>query len=278
MNKKIFYGCLILLSVGLFGCKTSKKTTSAGLTGIESTSEFISLIEENVVKYETLTARLNVEISMKDNNISSRAELKMVKDSALQISVQPFLGIEMFRIELTPDSVKMIDRMNKRYVADNYSNLKGQTPIEFNFYNLQALFTNQIFLPGQKNITKKHLNRFKLSQEENGSVIKVADAMNLMYIFAANANGKITSTTVNDAQDRYQVLWNYNDFRTTAGEMFPMKMDIQLQENEVYKGGARIEFSRIQLNQRITMEMNVPSKYKQITLNQILKSLSNIKM
>ena len=40
--------------------------------------------------------------------------------------------------------------MNKRYMIENYSNLQGQTPIEFNFYNLQALFTNHLFIPGSK--------------------------------------------------------------------------------------------------------------------------------
>lgn len=80
--------------------------------------------------------------------MSSRVDMKMVKDSAFQLSVQPFLGIEIFRIELSRDTIKVVDRMNKRYMIENYSNLQGQTPIEFNFYNLQALFTNHLFIPG----------------------------------------------------------------------------------------------------------------------------------
>lgn len=82
--------------------------------------------------------------------MSSRVDMKMVKDSAFQLSVQPFLGIEIFRIELSRDTIKVVDRMNKRYMIENYSNLQGQTPIEFNFYNLQALFTNHLFIPGSR--------------------------------------------------------------------------------------------------------------------------------
>ena len=91
--------------------------------------------------------------------------MKMVKDSAFQLSVQPFLGIEIFRIELSRDTIKVVDRMNKRYMIENYSNLQGQTPIEFNFYNLQALFTNHLFIPGEQGVSRKHYNRFKLNQE-----------------------------------------------------------------------------------------------------------------
>ena len=71
----------------------------------------------------------------------------MVKDSAFQLSVQPFLGIEIFRIELSRDTIKVVDRMNKRYMIENYSNLQGQTPIEFNFYNCR-LFSRIICYPG----------------------------------------------------------------------------------------------------------------------------------
>ena len=35
--------------------------------------------------------------------------MKMVKDSAFQLSVQPFLGIEIFRIELSRDTIKVVD-------------------------------------------------------------------------------------------------------------------------------------------------------------------------
>ena len=130
-------------------------------------------MQEQAFKYETLTARLNVDLNLPGNNMSSRVDLKMVKDSAFQLSVQPFLGIEVFRAEISVDSVKVIDRMNKRYVADNYANLKGQTPIEFNFYNLQALFTNRLFLPGQQGISPKLYNRFKLKQDGPAAEIQV---------------------------------------------------------------------------------------------------------
>ena len=88
-----------------------------------------------------------------------------MKYSVCQISVQPFLGIELFRAVISTDSIKLIDRVNKRYVAENYEQIKGQTRLEFNFYNLQALFTNQLFLPGQQTVTAKQFNKFRLNQD-----------------------------------------------------------------------------------------------------------------
>ena len=76
--------------------------------------------------------------------------------------------------------------MNKRYVAERYADLKGQTPIEFNFYNLQALFTNHIFLPGKQYIEPKQFKRFKLNQEGSTAEIKIKDSIGLLYTFFAD--------------------------------------------------------------------------------------------
>ena len=148
MNKiSLAFALVFFIALSFTGCKSTKKVGTVEAGGAKAHNEFFALMQEQAFKYETLTARLNVDLNLPGNNMSSRVDLKMVKDSAFQLSVQPFLGIEVFRAEISVDSVKVIDRMNKRYVADNYANLKGQTPIEFNFYNLQALFTNRLCSP-----------------------------------------------------------------------------------------------------------------------------------
>ena len=147
-RERVSLAFILLIILFLSGCKTSKKVGTVASGSAKAHNEFFESMEEHSFQFNTMTARLNAELKTAKNNMSSRVDLKMVRDSAFQLSVQPFLGIEVFRAEFTVDSIKVVDRMNKRYVAERYADLKGQTPIEFNFYNLQALFTNHIFLPG----------------------------------------------------------------------------------------------------------------------------------
>lgn len=277
MNNKIALGIVFFSILFLSGCKSSKKVGTVEAGGAKAHNEFFTLMQEQAFKYETLTARLNVDLNLPGNNMSSRVDFKMVKDSAFQLSVQPFLGIEVFRAEISVDSVKVIDRMNKRYVADNYANLKGQTPIEFNFYNLQALFTNQLFLPGQQGISPKQYNRFKLTQDGPAAEIQVKDLIGLLYTFVADGEEKILSTSITDASDRYALQWDYTDFRLADGQPFPMKMDVQVMKDGTSQGGITMHFSRMQTNVPVKMDFSIPSKYKRITLAQIIKSLSNTK-
>ena len=237
----------LLLSM-LTGCKSSKKVGTVESASVKAHNEFFQSVEDQSFQFRTLTARLNVDLDIPGKQMSSRVDMKMVKDSAFQLSVQPFLGIEIFRIELSRDTIKVVDRMNKRYMIENYSNLQGQTPIEFNFYNLQALFTNHLFIPGEQGVSRKHYNRFKLNQEGPVAEIKTKDAMGLFYTFKADGEEKLLSTYVADPSDRYALQWLYEDFRLVDRQPFPMLMDVQVLKNGNPEGGVKIHYSRIQLD------------------------------
>lgn len=264
----------LLLSM-LTGCKSSKKVGAVESGGAKAHNEFFQSMEDQSFRFRTLTARLNVDLDIPGKQMSSRVDMKMVKDSAFQLSVQPFLGIEIFRIELSKDSIKVVDRMNKRYMIENYSNLQGQTPIEFNFYNLQALFTNHLFIPGEQGVSRKHYNRFKLNQEGPMAEIRTKDAMGLFYTFKADGEEKLLSTYVADPSDRYALQWLYTDFRLVDQQPFPMLMDVQVLADGVSQGGIAFRFSRIQTNVPLKLDFSIPSKYKRITFAQIIKSITN---
>lgn len=259
----------------LSGCKSSKKVGTVTSGSTKAHNEFFQSMEKHAFQFNTMTARLNAELKGGKNNMSSRVDLKMVRDSAFQLSVQPFLGIEIFRAEFTVDSIKVVDRMNKRYVAERYADLKGQTPIEFNFYNLQALFTNHIFLPGKQEIDPKQFKRFKLNQEGSTAEIKIKDTMGLLYTFFADGEEKLLSTYITDPTEKYALKWDYTDFRLAEGQPFPMLMDVQVLADGGSQGGIAFRFSRIQTNVPLKLDFSIPSKYKRITFAQIIKSISN---
>ena len=266
---------ILLIILFLSGCKTSKKVGTVASGSAKAPNEFFESMEEHSFQFNTMMARLNAELKTAKNNMSSRVDLKMVRDSAFQLSVQPFLGIEVFRAEFTVDSIKVVDRMNKRYVAERYADLKGQTPIEFNFYNLQALFTNHIFLPGKQEIDPKQYKRFKLNQEGSTAEIKVKDTMGLLYTFFADGEEKLLSTYITDPSEQYALQWDYSDFRVAEGQPFPMLMDVQVLANGSSQGGIAFRFSRIQTNVPVNLDFSIPAKYKRITFAQIIKSISN---
>jgi hypothetical protein len=255
------------------GCKSRRLTIAETSTATKEASEFFFSLNGRSFQYRTFSARTRAELSFSGKELNSRVDIKMVKDSVFQLSILPLLGIEAFRIEFGRDSIKVIDRLNKYYAVESYAGLKGNTPVDFNFYNLQALFTNRIFVPGERDITPVQYGRFTL--QNNGGVIeaRIRDAMKLLYAFKADNEEKLLSTRVTDSSERYALQWSYGDFRLEEKQIFPMLMEARAMNDGVTAGKLKLYFSRIQRDIPVDMNFAIPDKYKRITFADILKGL-----
>lgn len=272
----LFYAALLFVLL-FSGCKSIKKVGTVEAGEAKAHQEFFDSMKEQAFQFNTLSARMNAEILTPDKELSSRIDLKMVKDSAFQLSIVPMLGIEIFRIEFSRDSVKVLDRLNKRYVAEGYEGMKGKLPVDFNFYNLQALFTNRVFLPGEQEITPEKYNRFKLTQDGPKAIAKTRDALDLLYTFIADGEEKLLSLHATDKDERYNLYWDYKDFRLVEKQPFPMLMDIRIVAENKQVGKMTLSFGRIEPEVPVNLEFSIPSKYKRITFAQVIGSLGSSK-
>lgn len=274
---KIQLVAVMLLVVGVLffnGCKSTKQAATAKKEN-KARTDYFERLHTTAFRYETLEARVQVILNLPNKNVKSRAQLKLIKDEALQLSIQPFLGIEMFRLELTLDSIVVIDRINKRYVAESLSALEGTLPIDFNFYNLQSLFTNQLFLPGEKEITPKQYKQFGFSEQNNKAILKVSDRSKLNYVFHTDVNQKLIQTQLSDNSGRFQLLWDYTNFENVEAQLFPTTMQLNALNNNASVGEITLKYSRMALNKPIQLKSNIPSRYRKITFAEILKMISN---
>lgn len=270
---KIACLCMVLLAV-LAGCKSSKKAVTEEPAGAKKERVLLEAVNEGALQFHTLSARLSADLRLDGGKqLGSRVEMKMVRDSIIQLSVQPFLGIEVFRLELTTDSVRLIDRMGKRYVAEEYGSLLEQAPFDFNFYNLQALFINRIFLPGKAAFTAKEYNRFRMSRYPEYIELKAQDRARLGYTFRIDQEEKLTETRIADNDGLFSLAWLYSDFQTFGQQIFPVSMKADVVVKGKPAGGLDLYYSRIQLNKPMKFSSEGLKKYKRVELEDILKEL-----
>jgi len=267
----------ILCGVGLVfllaACK-SPATTVVTNTGIMKTEEaYFSSVLDRSFRFNTLSARMKLEFTGGQQEFSSRVQLKMIYNDRMQLSFLPILGIEAFRIELTDDSVKFLDRLNKRYMVDSYDNIKGKTDIDFNFRNLQALFTNQVFVPGESDISMKHFRRFRMTKDDNLAKLRLKGNNGISYTFTADADEKLLSTDIENTSDNQLLTWDYNDFQLINRQQFPLKMKARLSGNNKTQGTVVLTFSTPEVNSPIKADFNIPSGYERVTLDQIINLL-----
>lgn len=161
----IYFFCITLF-LGQISCSTQKKTASS------SSVEKESLVKLNYQQQEISSANLsnvNVSFNYNGNAISSRASLKLLRDSIIQISVQPILGVELGRVTITPTKVVAINKLQGRYFEANINQFLKQVDTQGVFSQLQSLLLNELFIAG--NVEKdpeKLINQFKISRFPEG--------------------------------------------------------------------------------------------------------------
>ena len=108
--------CSIVLLI-LAGCKGGKELISERPVSQEVRNNFESLMA-SYPDWNTFSAKGSADLSFgASGSLSASTQLRMVRGEVLQISVRIILGIEVARLYMTPDSLFLVNKMQKQYVA-----------------------------------------------------------------------------------------------------------------------------------------------------------------
>lgn len=125
---------LLLAVLLLAGCKSSKTIT---VPVTPDTSGYLS-------------SKLQLTVPNKDSSITLSGTMKLKGGERLQLSLlMPIIRSEVMRMDITPDEVLVVDRMNKRYVRATREELKDVLPPEADFDKLQKMLF-KASRPGEK--------------------------------------------------------------------------------------------------------------------------------
>ena len=199
----------------------------------------------------------------------------MKRDEAIQLSLVAVGIVEAARIEFTPKRLLVLDRIGRRYVEVKYDDLPFFKDSKIDFYTLQALFWNELFLPGVKHVEKGDIYSFQLTRNETQATLTAEKGKRLSYSFlTALTTGLLEESRIHVSakkENDYQLNWVYRDFLTLAGKQFPSSMTLALQGIEKPMK-ASFNFSR--WDTQLDYEpLSVPNRYKQVDAAEILKNL-----
>ena len=136
---------MILLSGLIFaGCKSKRKVSlpTSDISGeIRVTSaDHIKTFEMSNLDFRTFTGRAKTKLEMgKDNVKDVTLNVRMERDKAIWISISATLGIEVARVLITPDSVKVINKLQGEYMAKPFKYIHQYTNSNITFSILQDL-------------------------------------------------------------------------------------------------------------------------------------------
>jgi len=241
--------------------------------------ERIESIQYQAIPYNTLSSslRFSIKPGLKKNTTSANAQLRIIKDKIIQLSLRiPILGTEVARISIMPEQIIIIDRINKRYVSESIQALQRTTSFDFDFYSLQALFTNQLFIAGKSSISQEDYSTFKWNEDKFFTKLSNTDNQGINYDFVSDFTNRIIQTEMYKDKKKINMNWLYKDFGTTSNNLlFPMKMTMELMTpNDL--ATLNLTFNNVDIDTVFELDTTIPNNYQPVKIEQIVKIIQSI--
>jgi hypothetical protein len=265
---------IALISIALFAsCRSTKKLGTAmakkdtvirvtidsnnvrkddTLNMIKTTLEKLAA---NHIDFRTFSAKLDVDYrGFDDKNYNLNVNVRMLKDSIIWLNVNAtLLSIDVLRMVITKDSVKLLNKRDKVYTARSVDYLQDVTQLPLDLKSVQDLFIgNPVFV--DSNFVSYSTGKGLTSLLSVGPWFK-----NLLTV--SEPDKTLIHIKLDDAdvtRNRTADL-TYNDYENKKGPSFSTKRRISVTEKK--RLDVKIEFKNYEFNGEVSFPFTVPKNY-----------------
>ena len=269
---------LLALPLCLCSCQTKKvadqpSTSSSAVQSPVQQKKFLQKVNDNAQFSRFITSKVKFTMKVGTQEMTLTGNLKMKRDDVIRLQLMAFGFVEAGRLEFTSEYILVMDRINKLYMMVPYAELAFLRTSGLNFYSLQALFWNELFLPGESKVTDEGLKNFETIPVDKDFVIRL-DKDQMSYSWLAEQDQALIKMANVLHKDRFdgntQLNWNYSDFENVGKKQFPTRMHVTLTspKKEVSLG---IKLNYIGHESDWESRTVIPGKYKKVTVDEILR-------
>ena len=269
--KSILLLVIVVTSIiSVIGCRSTKtlhktmvKKDTVAITNLPDSradsvafmGQIYKAVQSNHITFNTFSGKMKVNFDdSRGKNNDFNAFIRIKRDSMIWVSINAALGIEAFRILITPDSVKVLNKLDKEAQLRSVSYLQEVTKIPFNFYQLQDLLIgNPVFLDSTFDSYRHDVNSISLIS--TGKVFK-----NLLTVTTKDT--LIQSSKLDDVvPGRSRTAYiTYGGFTPRDGITFAT--DRVITASEKSKIEIRMEYKQFAFNEQLNFPFSIPKNYK----------------
>ena len=264
--------------------KSDKPQKVTAENTVTAPRDFLRKVYDNEVYANSITSKIKFTINTGSKDISVSGSLSMKKDQVIRIQLTPFGLMEVGRIEFTKDYVLIMNRMNKEYIKARYADVDFLQKNGLDFYTLQALFWNKLFIPGTQKITDSSLKNFTVAFNNAPSGVVVSHKQgDMSYNWTADRNTALIKsvdvTYDGKASGTTSVTCNYGGFKPLGTKLFPTDITL-LMKSDAVKGGkpmsVNISINGIDTDGDWDTFTTVSGKYRQVSVQDVMNRLLNM--
>jgi len=262
---------LMVLMMAFASCRSTKQITTviakkdsavvvvnpAESDSAKSVRATLDKIKGKKISFTSFSSKVKVEYSDdKNSRFDFNAFVRMKKDSAIWISIVAALNIEAFRVLITPDSIVIMDKINRTIQRKPLFYLQEITKVPFDYNTLEDLIVgNPVYL--DKTIIAYADQGEKLSMSTIGKAFKhylTVNKTDLNLLFSKLDDVDVTrSRTANLA---------YGEYIVAGPWMFAGTRNISLSEKT--KLDIKLDFKQVEFEKPLGFPFSIPKNFKVI--------------
>ena len=268
---KILTGFFLLYTAS--GCHSTKKLQTAiskkdttvvtivplkkdsTLNTVDARDALIAL-NKNKIDFKTFSSKAKVEYQDRNGKQPDfNAFIRLQKDSVLWISISStFLGIEAFRLYVTPDTLMIINKLDKSVEFHPFGYIESFAHIPMTFRLLQNIIIGNPVYVGDSIVSYRET-------ESHVLIGTVGDYFKNLITLSAGTNHleRIKLDDVHLNQNRTAALV-YGNYQKSGRFDFATNREINVSEKS--KVDISIEFKQYEFNKELSFPHEIPRNYK----------------
>jgi hypothetical protein len=262
---------VVIWMLGILSCRPTKKIQTAiarkdtarvvlvhdtKADSIKAIHDIFNQVKNRRIDFRTFSAKMKVDYTDKDGKGPELTVFARIqKDSAIWLSINATVfSYEAFRVLITPDSVLVLNKKDKKVQYRSLSYLQELTQLPFDFANVQDLILgNAIYLDS---------NIVSFKQNES-SVLLLTTGKFFKHLMTLSANDYILQHSklddVNITRNRTCDL-TYTNYENKNGVLFSKGRKITVAEKS--KLDIDMDIRQYSFNETLSFPFAVPKNYK----------------
>ncbi|MFD2161808.1 DUF4292 domain-containing protein [Paradesertivirga mongoliensis] len=219
-------GIIFLIILTALGCKVKKPVPPVviGPSQTQNTptinkAEVLKSLTDKQLNYQTLSIKAKADLSINNNSNDVSMNIRMQKGKTIWISVTAIAGLEVARALITPDSIKILNRLESSYIRKPFSYVYQYANKQLDFNTLQNLFTGNA-VTGTTSVNS--------TIEVNGGQTHLkGDLSGLVYSLVFNDSHNLIQTNLNDKAASQTLIVNYSEYKSLGTQEIPGAVSIK---------------------------------------------------
>ncbi len=258
MNKNIlnkwFLGFFLITSI-LAGCKAKKAVVvNKPVPEVKNTNKLLLDLQNKQLNFTTFTTKAKAKLAFNGNENDVTLNFRIKKDQKIWVSVT-YIGLEIARALITPDSIKILNRVKAEYTAKPFNYVYKYANKEVNYSMLEAILVG--------NSIPAFLNSTAILTTQNNLFVLNGSKNTIKYQLNYNGLKELNQTSLKDETANQELLINYSNFGPVGEASLPFNINLKSKAN-TNSVIASMQYGAIQINENLDFPFTVPKRYETV--------------